>query len=357
MQAKIESKRKLRSLAKRMICSSIKHIFLLLIAASPVIGNSQMPKGREHSVDVRFLSSPYADYLFYLLYHSTGRFPQLETAVPLGEIPKLDQLISLPEQAASGQIKTYRELYPMVQQYRGITQAVVPISRGQAKYFRKLVYSEDLPSYQQLNDIVHSGEVTYPRFQQLWAQAIAPVEQQQIEVWKQQLSECGPMDKLQELERLPFPFSKLDVAAIALHLAGSGNTYPAGVYTGLSKKPNLAWAIGHEATHLMVDRYAGHNWTAYPLANHAIELVKQNGGAASDIEESLSLFMQVKLSQTCGYTASSRRMSDNFPADEPTGAILRALESGWDDYQADPSEDIIDFMIHRTIFAFSSPRK
>jgi hypothetical protein len=60
------------------------------------------------------------------------------------------------------------------------------------------------------------------------------------------------LNKLQELERLSFPFSNLDVGAMALHLSGSGNTYPAGVYTSLFKKPNLAWVLGHEATHLMV---------------------------------------------------------------------------------------------------------
>src|SRR5580658_8098079 len=282
----------------------------------------QMEKLQVHPVEVRFVKSPYADYLFYLLYRSTGQFPQLETAVPLGKIASLDQLISLPEQAASAQIKSYAELYPLLEQYRGLKTAVVPVSKGRAKGFRKLVYSDEMPPYQELIEIVHQGKEPYSLFQQFWEQNIAPAEQQQIDVWKHQLIECDPLRQLQEMERLSFPFSKLDVGAIALHLSGSGNTDPAGVYTGLFKKPNLAWVIGHEATHLMVDQYAGHNWHANPLADQAIALVKQHGGVATDIEESLALFMQVKVPQACGYTEASRRMSDKFPANTPTGAIL-----------------------------------
>jgi hypothetical protein len=326
-----------------------------LSLAVPALVHAQIEKTQDHPVTVRFVESPYADYLFYLLYRSTGRFPQLETAVPLGKVPTLDQLISLPEQAASDQVQSYRDLYPLVEQYRGVTKAVIPVPEGRVQHFRKLAYSDELPNYQQLSDVVHQGEASYPLFQQFWEKNIAPAEQQQIDVWRQQLVECAPLDKLQELERLSFPFAKLDVASIALHLSGSGNTYPVGVYTGLFKKPNLAWVIGHEATHLMVDQYAGHNWHAHPLADQAIMMVKQHGGAAGDIEESLALFMQVKVSQACGYTEQSRRMSEKFPANTPTGAILRSLESGWDDYNLDHSQNIIDYLLRQTIAAFPPP--
>jgi hypothetical protein len=157
---------------------------------------------------------------------------------------------------------------------------------------------------------------------------------------------------LQELERLSFPFPTLDVASIALHLSGSGNTYPPGVYTVLFKKPNLAWVIGHEVTHLMVDRYAGHKWRSYPQADRAIELVTQHGGRAGDIEESLAPFMQVKLSQACGYSEATRHMSDKYPENAPKGAILRSLEAGWVDYQANHTQDIIQYLLHQTIGAF-----
>jgi hypothetical protein len=203
-------------------------IVLLTLTVVPLVCLPQTQKQQKHVVEVRFIQSPYADYLFYLLYRSTGNFPQLETDVPLGKIPTLDSLISLPEQAASAQIADYHQIYPLVRRYKGITKAVVPVSEAGHQHFRKLVYSEHLPSYQQLDDIVHRGGAVYPGFQAFWAVNIAPAERQTIDVWKQQLSECSPLEKLQDLERLSFPFSRLDVGANALHLGGSGNTYPRG---------------------------------------------------------------------------------------------------------------------------------
>jgi hypothetical protein len=334
-----------------------KAFWVLLFVALPVMAQSQAGGEHKHAVEVRFVESPYADYLFYLLYRSTGEFSQLETAVPMGKIPSLDQLISLSEQAASAQISDYHQLYSLINQYRGATKAIVSISKSGRTYFRKIAFSDELPSYPQLSDIVHQGEAVYPDFRSFWEKNIAPAEQHQIEVWKQQVSECSPLDKLQEVERLAFPFSKLDVGSIALHLSGSGNTYPAGVYTGLFKKPNLAWVIGHEATHLMVDQHAGHKWRSYPLAERAIELVSQHGGQANDIEESLALFMQVTLSQMCGYTESTRRISDKFSADTPTGAILRSLEAGWPEYQANHNQNIIQYLLRQTIASFPPSSK
>lgn len=335
-------------------------IVLLSLSFVPILCLSQTQKQQKHVVEVRFIQSPYADYLFYLLYRSTGNLPQLESDVPLGKIPTLDSLISLPEQAASAQIADYHQLYPLVRRYKGITKAIVPVAEARHQHFRILVYSDELPSYGKLDDIVHRGEAVYPSFQAFWAANIAPAERQQIDVWKQQLSECAPLDKLQELERLAFPYSTLDVAAIALHLGGSGNTYPVGVYSSLFKKPDLAWFIGHEATHLMVNQYAGHKWRSYPQADQAIALVTQHGERANDIEESLALFMQVTLSQACGYTDATRRMSDRYradttnPADAAKVAMLRSFKLGWPEYQANHSQDIIEYMLQRTIAAFTS---
>jgi len=240
----------------------------------------------------------------------------------------------------------------LLAQYQGATSAIVDLSDAKTKRFRKLAYSDRLPPFDTLSAIVHQGEAAFPAFQQYWDAKIAPLEQQQIEGWQHQVQDCAPLKKLQELERLRFPFATLDVAAIALHLSGSGNTDPVGVYTGLFKKPNLAWVLGHEATHLMVDAHAGHRWTSYPLAPEAIALVTLHGGTKNDIEESLSIFMQLALSQACGYSDPAKRMSASFPATTPAGAILRALEAGWAGYQADRTQDIIDYVLRQTIAAF-----
>ena len=325
---------------------------VILWLAVPNDSSAQSTSQKERSVEVRFVLSPYADYLFYLLYRSTGEFSQIRSAVPLGDIPSLDQLVSLPEQAASAQIQSYGELYPLVEQYRDAKEPVVRLSVDGVRHFRKLGYGYELPPYQQILEIVRRGESSYPQFLSFWKETIAPAETRVIAAWKRQLEECDPLSELQKIERLSFPFPHLDVAAIALHLSGSGNTFPAGIYTSLGKKPNLAWAVGHEATHLMLDRNLGNNWLDHPLALRATELVKGHGGEQPDIEESLCLFMQLKLSQSCGYDEPSRRMSERFAANVPKGAILRSLEAGWDGYQANSKQDIIDYTLHQTIAAF-----
>jgi hypothetical protein len=106
--------------------AAVPCIFVILWLAAPVSSSAQAATGKEHPVKVRFVQSPYADYLFYLLYQNTGQLSQLETSVPLGKIPWLDQLISLPEQAASAQIQSYSELYPLVEQYRNATKPILP---------------------------------------------------------------------------------------------------------------------------------------------------------------------------------------------------------------------------------------
>jgi hypothetical protein len=321
--------------------------------------SAQSAERTEHPVEIRFVQSPYADYLYYLLYRNTGSFSELETAVPLGKIPSLgfDRLVSLAEQAASAQVQRYGELFTLVDQYRDAREPVLRLSVNGAQHFRKLGYSYELPSYQQLTEIVRQGEASYPAFLGFWKEHIAPAEQQQIASWERQLVDCDPMRKLQQIERLSFPFEHLDIAAMALHLSGSGNTYPPGVYTSLFKKANLPWAVGHEATHLMLDRYSGHNWLEYPMARQAREVVRLHGGTDPEIEESLCLFMQLKLSQSCGYDEASRRISERFDANVPKGAILRSLEAGWDKYQASPAQDIIGYMLQQTIVAFPAPAK
>ena len=71
---------------------------------------------------------------------------------------------------------------------------------------------------------------------------------------KGRTQKCLPLERLRELERVRFPFEALDVGAIAFHFSGSGNYSPPGVYTRLFDNPNLAFTLGHEATHLLVNR-------------------------------------------------------------------------------------------------------
>jgi len=258
-------------------------------------------------VQVRFVHSPYADYLFYLLYRNTNDFSSVAQAVPLDAIPTAGGPISLSEVVASSKIKDYRNIYPLLKDYRKPTGLVI------FKPMPKILgYGKTLPSYESLISIVRQGESSYPKFLELWEKEVAPQEQKSIEAWQKQNAQCVPLERLQELERVRFPFPSLDVGAIAFHFSGSNNTSPTGVYTRLFDKPNLAFTLGHEATHLIVNKYVGYNWTRHPRAAEAIDAVKKLGGNDFDIEESLCLFMQVTLPQECGDTSKAARVSSQL---------------------------------------------
>lgn len=326
-------------------------LLAVFLSASVCHGADLSQPVAPRNVEVHFVKSPFADYLFYLLYRQTGRFTELERAVPLGDIPTLDELISLPEVAASAQIQSYSELQSLVLPYRDAHHRVSPIRVGDAVHYRILAYSDKLPSYEKLSRIIALGENDYPKFAVFWKERIAAEEDKQIAAWREQLATEQPFNQLQLLARLRFPSPTVDIAAIALHGSGSANTYPEGIYTTLFTKPNLAWTIGHEGTHLLVDEYGGLNWVSRPQARDAINLVVARGGDASDIEEALCLLMQVKLSQASGQTPREFRLSSKFTTPSVKRGILVALENGWPSYQADSKEDLIDFLLTETIRA------
>jgi hypothetical protein len=329
---------------------------LLLLALSlPAQVTPYWLKAKPIKVEARFVKSAYADYLFYLLYRNTGTFPELATAVPLDDIPQLDALISLPEQAASAQVTSYTQIYELAAAYRDAKgrikpERVKPPGKGWVTRYKILAYSNELPAYDSLMNILSRGEAHFAAFEQFWQQNIAPAEDKQIAAWQTQLASCQPFDKLQHILRIPFPFEKIDIAAIALHLSGSGNTNPPGIYTSLFDKPRLSWVVGHEATHLAIDENAGANWQANPLAPKAIELVKQRGGTPSDIEEALPLFMQVKLSQECGTTGPDYDFSAKLNS-SPKRDIVLQMDRDWGHYRKDYEENIIQFWLASAIKA------
>ncbi|MGA3211570.1 MAG: hypothetical protein ABSD20_09695 [Terriglobales bacterium] len=334
-------------------------LWLLLTPSSQGQVEAWWLKAKPNPVEVRFIKSAYADYMFYLLYRNSGNFKDLESAVPLGDIPQLDSLISLPEQLASAQATSYGKVYELAAQYRELTgrvltERVKPPDRGWETRYKILVYSDDLPHYDTLMNILARGEADFPAFEKFWQEKIAPAEDQQIAVWQQQLTDCRPFDQLQQLLRIPFPFDKIDIAAIALHLSGSGSTDPAGIYTSLFPKPKLGWVIGHEGTHLSIDENAGANWQANPLASKAIELMKQRGGTASDIEEALPLLLQVKLSQTCGTTDLDYSPTAHMES-SPKKEIVQEMERGWVKYRKNNyEENAIQFLLTSAIKALQA---
>ena len=220
---------------------------------------------------------------------------------------------------------------------------------------RILTYGTE-PAYDSLRAIIVQGAVAYPAFFTLWSQEVEPIEQHSIAVWREQTATCHVMDSLQVIERLRFPSNSLDVAAIYFHLAGSNNYSPLGVYTRTFDRPNLAFTIGHEATHLMVNPINGTNWRTYPAARRAIALAAAAGLSADDLEEMLPVLMQVKLPQACGLTPQTRRISETFKSDSVRYRVLKALEDSWPQYRTDRATwpTVIDYFLDRSILALGS---
>jgi hypothetical protein len=311
--------------------------------------NSRLDRMEAPTVQLDFLHNPLADYLYYLFARDHKDFPSFDPP-GFGAIPTLnDSLVALPEIAASARIQEYRQVYPLLEAYHHLKERVV--ERPQPKI---MSYSSTLPTYSLLASIVERGEKFYSAFLDYWRKHIQPAELRQIEAWQQQQLMHRPLEKLLSLERLPFRDAQLDVGAIALHPAGSGNYSPPGIYSSLFRKPNLPWFVGHEGTHLLLSRYVGTNWQAHPLAPRAIAVASRHQLQASDLEEQTCLFMQIALSQSCRLTAADFRLSEQQPPGSPERALLAALERNWVAYQGDTQRwpTLIDYLLKTAIAEF-----
>jgi hypothetical protein len=135
-----------------------------------------LANAKHRQIEVRFVKSSFADYLFYLLWRFTGDYPDLKTAVPLDEIATIDQAISLPEQAASDQVSGYGQIYSLLRQYQAARNRVERVSHERGRHYRILSYSKDLPSYEDLHAIVSRGDKSYSTFERYWQDHIALVD-------------------------------------------------------------------------------------------------------------------------------------------------------------------------------------
>ena len=183
---------------------------------------------------LNYLHNPFSDYLFYLLYRDQKQYP-LDSILDLHKIQTLSSLISLQEIVASERIKNYNDIYMHVEIYK------YSKSRKIEKPYPKIIaYSDEIPNYDSLINILKEGEKYFTIFYEYWRQKIEPIEIKTIESWRIQDSLYHPFDKLQQITRIRFKSDTLDIACIALHLAGSGNYSPPGVYTSVFKNPDLA---------------------------------------------------------------------------------------------------------------------
>jgi len=267
--------------------------------------------------------------LFYLLNRSTRDFPELRLAVPLDGIPAMDELTFAPEDAISSKISAYSQLYQMVRSYHDGTR---------------------------LTEIIKRGEPMYGAFEEFWKAKIAPEEDRQMAEWARQYAKWHPVERLQRLERIKFPFTSINMDVIALDPSGSSmqGEHPT-IFTAYSSIPDVAWVIGHEGTHMMLGP-KGAKWPQRPGAAEAIAVMKARGGSEYDIEEALCLLMQVKLSQSFGRTPPNYTGSGKLGA-SPRRDLLARLERDWTKYLKNSRVDVADFLIGEVLKTFRARSK
>lgn len=339
----------------------MKKILSVALATLLACASTQASPGRAidiRPVDIQFKKSPYADFLFYLLYRHGGEHQaSLNAALPL-QGDGLPILISLPHLAIEAQ--GYADVIALTEPYRRAQRRVerMPPRPGDERpRYRILSHAEELPRFGELDRLVRSGEAGFAAFKQVWSKELAPREDAQIAVWKQQNSDCKPVERLQQMARMTFPHSSLTIGAVALHLSGSANTDPASITSAVWKKPNLPWTIGHEGTHLLVDEFAGARWKERPPAPEVIAKVVAAGGQAADIEEALSMLMQVKLAQACGTTAADYSLAAKLQKDgTPKYRIIVGLERDWPNYLSNHQMDLVDFMLYSAGRSMAQPQ-
>jgi hypothetical protein len=131
---------------------------------------------------ITFAKSPYADFLFYLLYRNTGQYPDLATAVAITDIPPLDSSSFLPEDSIISGVANYGVLYQLATHHDDAAR---------------------------LGDMLKRVEPRYPEFYSFWQQRVGPDEDKTASLWATQEVEWNPISHLEEMERLKFPFSSI----------------------------------------------------------------------------------------------------------------------------------------------------
>lgn len=289
-----------------------------------------VPTGRT-TLSISYDHSPYADYLYFLLYRAVGPFPQLSTKVSLTGIPAFKGDTFLPVEVAQGGINSYSDLYKKAESY---------------------------DERDRLLPILHAGETRFPEFFRYWKNTIEPVELATIAQWKTQDAIWSVVENMEKLERLPIPFTTLNVHVVALNPAGSSMPRPFSIYT-TTVVPSLAWVFGHEATHQVLHRLGGvadADYLQLPGGGEALTRVKASGGVDYDIEEAACLLMQAKLSIAGGYTRPDFRTSRTLKAsDSPRAKVLVALENDWPQYLANPKLNLAQFLVAETNKALAVP--
>jgi hypothetical protein len=289
---------------------------------------------------VTFLHSPLGDYLYFLFNRKEYKvIPQMDSLIGTKKIPKLGALIALPEIVTSAQISNYKEVYPLLEKYYKNTNATL-IDKPHPK---RLSFSDQYPSYDTILKLVKQGEPFFPAFLQQWEKHVEPMELKQIEEWKKQMAAQKVIETFYNITKLSFKTKRLEIAAMAYHMAGSANYSPAGIYTSLFREPNLPWVVGHEGTHLLLSKPVGADWMNRALAKKLGQLAERKGESLYEIEENTCHFLQAMLAKVCGTEEKTYSIHSPYPQGFRR-EMLAKMEEQWNDYLK-RKENIVDFMM------------
>jgi hypothetical protein len=299
----------------------------VLVASAPLQAGAAPPKRAAAEVTITYAKSPFTDFLYYLLYRSTGfnsEYAQLKQAVPLQGIAPIEVNSSfMPQDATDSNVTSYNQLYALAEKH-------------------------DNPEL--LKSMLRKAEPQFPAFLAYWKAHIAPAEEHAISAARKEQRRWPIVTHLEAMERLEFPFKTIRYDVFALETQGGSKQGPATIYS-TPDVPDLAWAIGHEGTHMILEKTA--DLPHRPGATDAIALMTKAGGSEYAIEEALCLLVQAKMSIAAGATRPDFRTSVTIADGNPSKKLLIALERDWPAYLRDKKLNAADWLIHETIKTYS----
>ena len=111
------------------------------------------------------------------------------------------------------------------------------------------------------------------------------------------------------------------------------------LFNRFSLEPTVAWFVGHEATHLLLDRT---RWWEMPAGRRGL----RRYGSRHAAEEPLCLLLQNRLSSICGLLPEEEMQRIDAGA-APNIPLYLWLQERWDEYQESPDRypTILEFFL------------
>jgi hypothetical protein len=274
------------------------------------------------------------DYLFYALY----RTDRLALGVPL-------EVRDEPVAECCGH-------FP---QYVGMRDVTSPdaLSRLADEYYDEELSRFDL-SWDALHRRIRRLTRRFEAYLPFWTQHVLPLESNLMDGWRDQLCGGEVLELMQRITRLRWPFPQIHLFACYHHPSGSALTPHPYLFSTLFDRhgvePNVAWFLGHEGTHLLLDAA---RWWEHPEATAGIRWL----GSRYLAEEALCLLLQNRMATVCGLLPESEMQV--LGESRKHLAVYRRLQARWDDYMSDPDTfpSIIEFFLASVTEARESRRR